>query len=77
MKVIHIQLKSLRQENKISKSDGEKLLVFTNNAGPIFILGTIGIGMYGSVKIGFLLYFLDLENAIKHIPKIIIKTVNK
>ena len=29
---------SLRQENKISKSDGEKLLVFTNNAGQNKIL---------------------------------------
>lgn len=55
---------SLRQENKISKSDGEKLLVFTNNAGPIFILGTIGIGMYGSAKIGFLLYFIHIISSI-------------
>ncbi len=55
---------NLRQENKISKSDGEKLLVFTNNAGPIFILGTIGIGMYGSSKIGFLLYFVHIISSI-------------
>lgn len=55
---------SLRQENKISKSDGEKLLVFTNNAGPIFIMGTIGVGMYGSSKIGFLLYFVHIFSSI-------------
>lgn len=55
---------NLRQENKISKLDGEKLLVFTNNAGPIFILGTIGVGMYGSAKLGFLLYFVHIISSI-------------
>lgn len=55
---------NLRQEDKISKYDGEKLLVFTNNAGPIFILGTIGIGMYSSAKIGFLLYLVHIISSI-------------
>lgn len=55
---------NLRQENKISKLDGEKLLVFTNNAGPIFIFGTIGIGMYDSAIVGFLLYFVHVISSI-------------
>lgn len=46
---------SLREENKCSKIEGERLLAFTNTSGPLFILGAVGIGMFADNKIGFLL----------------------
>lgn len=44
-----------RKNNILSKTECERLLSFTNNSNPIFIMGTVGIGMYGSSLIGFLL----------------------
>ena len=44
-----------RKKNIISKTECERLLSFTNNSGPLFIIGTIGIGMYRNSLIGFLL----------------------
>ena len=46
---------SLREENKCSKEEGERLLAFTNTSGPLFILGAVGVGMFADSKIGFLL----------------------
>ena len=39
-----------------SKSECESLLSFTNNSGPLFIIGSVGISMFGSAKIGMLLF---------------------
>ena len=46
---------NLRNSNICSKEECERLLSFTNNSGPLFIIGTIGIGMFGSSLIGILL----------------------
>ena len=44
------------RENKIcSKEEAERLLAFTNNSGPLFILGTVGISLFGNLKIGYIL----------------------
>ena len=45
----------LRESNTCSKAECERLLAFTNNSGPLFIIGTVGIKMFGSSTIGFLL----------------------
>lgn len=45
----------LRKDNTISKNAANTLIKFTNNAGPLFISGAIGIGLYNSTKIGSLL----------------------
>lgn len=34
----------------------ERLLAFTNNSGPLFIIGTVGISLFSSTKTGFLLF---------------------
>ena len=44
-----------RKNNILPKEECERLLSFTNNSGPLFIIGTIGINMYNSSIIGFLL----------------------
>lgn len=46
---------NLRDSDTCSKEECERLLAFTNNSGPLFILGTVGIKMFGSSTIGLLL----------------------
>ena len=46
---------SFRENNICSKEECERLLAFTNNSGPLFIIGTVGIKMFGSSAIGLLL----------------------
>ena len=47
---------NFRKNNICSKQECERLLGFTNNSSPLFIIGTIGISMYHSSTIGFLLF---------------------
>lgn len=46
---------NFREKNICSKEECERLLSFTNNSGPLFIIGTVGIAMFGNSTIGFLL----------------------
>jgi sporulation integral membrane protein YlbJ len=45
-----------RNDCLCTKAEAERLLAFTNNSGPLFIIGTIGISMYGNTEIGLLLF---------------------
>lgn len=45
----------LRSNHQISKNIANRLISFTNNSGPLFITGAIGIGLYGNKQIGTLL----------------------
>lgn len=47
----------LKSQKIISKIEAERLIAFTNNSGPLFILGTVGIALLGSSKIGWTLLF--------------------
>lgn len=51
---------NFRENNICSKEECERLLSFTNNSGPLFIVGTIGISMFGNSTIGFLLLITHL-----------------
>ncbi len=55
---------NLRNENLISKSEGERLLIFTNNAGPLFIIGSIGASIYLNSTIGFLFLAVNVISSI-------------
>lgn len=46
---------NFRKNNILPKTECERLLSFTNNSGPLFIIGTVGITMFGSSTIGLLL----------------------
>ena len=48
---------SLYENNKITKSEAQKLIMFTNNSGPLFILGTVAVSMLNLPKAGTLIYF--------------------
>lgn len=74
-------VRDLRKRDLLSREDGEKLLVFCSNAGPSFILGVCGVGVFGSAETGFLLLLLQwvtafifflcflLKNQKKNFPK--------
>ena len=51
---------NFRLNNICSKEECERLLSFTNNSGPLFILGTVGISMFGNSTIGVLLLISHL-----------------
>jgi sporulation integral membrane protein YlbJ len=45
----------LRARGYITKSEGDRLLMFSNNAGPLFVVGAAGAGMFGSGAFGYYL----------------------
>lgn len=55
---------NFRKNNICSKEECERLLSFTNNSGPLFIIGTVGITMFGNSAIGFLLLFTHVLSCI-------------
>ena len=48
---------NLKEKKIISKVEAERLIAYTNNSGPLFILGAVGISLFGNKKIGFILLF--------------------
>lgn len=42
----------LRKDGMISKVEAERLLTFTNNSGPLFVIGAVAVGMFGSRNLG-------------------------
>lgn len=46
---------NFRNNNICTKEECERLLSFTNNSGPLFIIGTVGISLFGNWLIGLLL----------------------
>lgn len=55
---------NLRENGQCTKSEGNRLLCFTNNSGPLFILGTIGISFFGNSTIGILLLITHILSCI-------------
>lgn len=52
-------------ENKlITKNEAERILAFTNNTGPLFIIGTTGILLFGSKTIGYLLLITHILSSL-------------
>ncbi len=46
---------NLKNQKVISKTEAERLISFTNNSGPLFILGTVGIALFKDKRIGIIL----------------------
>ncbi len=51
---------NFRENNICSKEECERLLSFTNNSGPLFVIGTVGILMFRNTVIGILLFCTHL-----------------
>lgn len=49
-----------RKNNICSKEECERLISFTNNSGPLFIVGTVGVLMFRNTTIGILLFITHL-----------------
>ncbi len=41
-----------------------RLLAFCNNSGPAFILGAVGVGVFGDIRLGLLLYLIHVFSAL-------------
>lgn len=54
----------LRNSKHCSKNEGSRLLAFTNNSGPLFIIGTVGITLFRNTTIGILLLITHILSAI-------------
>ena len=48
----------------LSKSEAERLLAFSNNSGPLFIMGAVGVSIYHSTKAGVILYIAHIIAAV-------------
>lgn len=46
---------SMRQERLLTKIESERLLAFSNNSGPLFIIGAVAVGMYQLPRLGIFL----------------------
>ena len=57
-------LGSLVQEKRITEQEAEHLLGFCNNSGPAFLIGAVGVGVFGSSEIGLLLYVVHILGAL-------------
>lgn len=53
-----------RKNNICTKEECERLLSFTNNSGPLFVIGTVGILMFKNTTIGILLFVTHLISSI-------------
>lgn len=53
-------ISQLHQDGSLSKSAAEQALMFCNNAGPSFIIGIVGHGVFQSTAAGLLLYAIHL-----------------
>lgn len=45
----------LRKENLCTRFEAEKLMCFTNNASPLFLLVAVGVGMFHNARLGVLI----------------------
>lgn len=49
-----------RQDGICTKAECERLLAFTNNSGPLFIISTVGISLFCDTRTGLLLFVTHL-----------------
>ena len=54
----------LRNNDVCTKDEAERMLCFTNNSGPLFIIGTVGISLFSNTSIGFLLLITHILSAL-------------
>ena len=47
---------NFKEKGICTQEEAERMLSFTNNSGPLFIVGTVGISLFGDSRIGLLLF---------------------
>lgn len=79
-------ISDLYKKNLISEKEAKKMSVFCTTSGPIFVIGSVGTVMFGSIKIGIIIYASHILSALllgifcnladRDKPKIIEKNCN-
>ena len=54
----------LRRKNILTRAEAERLIAFTNNSGPLFIIGTVGIGLFKDTTTGLILLLTHIVAAL-------------
>ena len=54
----------LRESGQIGRQEGQRLMAFCNNAGPLFVVGFVGVGLFGSARLGYLLLISHIAAAL-------------
>ena len=54
----------LRAEGRLTRSEGERLLTFCSNSGPVFLISVLGEGIFGSFRAGVYLWLIHLLSAL-------------
>jgi sporulation integral membrane protein YlbJ len=50
-----ILTRNLYEKQLLTADEAERLVSFTNNSSPLFIIGAVGVGMFGNPLVGYLL----------------------
>jgi len=48
----------LREQGLITRAEGERLVAFSSTAGPLFMIGTVGVGFFHNAAVGLALAFI-------------------
>ena len=51
---------NFKEQGVCTQEECERLLAFTNNSGPLFIVGTVGVGLFRDTKTGILLFITHI-----------------
>jgi sporulation integral membrane protein YlbJ len=54
----------MRRDGQLSQTEAQRLIGFCNNAGPLFILGVAGAGLFGSASTGYYLLISHVAAAV-------------
>ena len=54
----------LYKENLLSREEAQHILHFSNNPGPLFLIGTVGIGFFGLPLYGYALLFCSILGSV-------------
>ena len=55
---------NFKEEGLCTKEEAERMIAFTNNSGPLFIIATVGISLFGNTLIGILLLVTHILSSI-------------
>lgn len=53
-------ISNFKAQGICTNEEAERLLAFTNNSGPLFIIGTVGVGLFKDTTTGILLFFTHI-----------------
>lgn len=55
---------NLYQDNKLNKNEAQRLCAFSNNCGPLFIIGVIGGSIFKNIVVGYYILIIHIISAI-------------